>query len=207
MGQHEANTTQQATTAGGAAARTDFASQFTASFRVLWLIAAGVTSDASRADDVVQDAALIAMEKYDQFSPGSSFTAWMGQMVRFVALNEMRKNRKRRTTSVDPATMDESAAGANPSDGEFRLTPRGQIPAGQNAFDDRVLRSLEAIGEVARACLLLRTVEGLEYSEIAKVLEIPEGTAMSHVHRARQFLRERLADLAPTAASRRGEPA
>jgi DNA-directed RNA polymerase specialized sigma24 family protein len=43
--------------------------------------------------------------------------------------------------------------------------------------------------------LLLRTIEQMEYSEISKVLQIPEGTAMSHVHRARQHLRERLADL------------
>jgi RNA polymerase sigma-70 factor (ECF subfamily) len=51
------------------------------------------------------------------------------------------------------------------------------------------------VGEVARACLLLRTLEGLEYAEISRLLEIPEGTAMSHVHRTRRYLRDRLADV------------
>ena len=52
---------------------------------------------------------------------------------------------------------------------------------------------LEALGEVPRACLLLSTLRELSYGEIAALLTIPEGTAMSHVHRARLVLRERLA--------------
>jgi len=50
----------------------------------------------------------------------------------------------------------------------------------------------------------------MEYSEISKVLQIPEGTAMSHVHRARQHLRERLADKypnMPSSASAQERPA
>src|SRR5262249_7753011 len=51
----------------------EFAAQFNASFRVLWLIAAGITGDAALAEDVVQEAALVAMSKMDQFQPGTSF--------------------------------------------------------------------------------------------------------------------------------------
>jgi RNA polymerase sigma-70 factor (ECF subfamily) len=57
------------------------------------------------------------------------------------------------------------------------------------------MRALRGVSEVARACLLLRTLEGMPYARISELLQIPEGTAMSHVHRTRQFLRERLADL------------
>ena len=57
---------------------------------------------------------------------------------------------------------------------------------------DAVLRSLAALEENARACLLMRTVLGLSYAEIARTLSIPEGTAMSHVHRARKAMRDQL---------------
>jgi DNA-directed RNA polymerase specialized sigma24 family protein len=40
--------------------------------------------------------------------------------------------------------------------------------------------------------LLLRTVEKLSYAEIAALMDMPEGTAMSHVHRSKMALRERL---------------
>jgi RNA polymerase sigma-70 factor (ECF subfamily) len=54
------------------------------------------------------------------------------------------------------------------------------------------MHALEQVGDVARACLLLRTIESLDYRQIAQLLEIPEGTAMSHVHRARRLLRGQL---------------
>ena len=45
---------------------------------------------------------------------------------------------------------------------------------------------------MARASFLLRSLRGLPYSEIAVLLDIPEGTAMSHVHRSRARMRQRL---------------
>ena len=60
----------------------------------------------------------------------------------------------------------------------------------------RRLAALEELSEEARCCLLLRIVEDLAYSEIAQLLAIPEGTAMSHVHRAKATLRRRLASRA-----------
>lgn len=66
----------------------------------------------------------------------------------------------------------------------------GQLMADQDAFDDSLTRALGELGEMARACLLLRTIVELTYAEIAEVLGIPEGTAMSHVHRSRRTLRE-----------------
>jgi len=60
-------------------------------------------------------------------------------------------------------------------------------------FDDRVRAALETLPETARQCLLMRTLFDAPYSEIAARLDIPEGTAMSHVHRARRTLREIMA--------------
>ncbi len=173
----------------------DFAERFAESFRKLWLIAVSVTRQPALADDAVQEAAIVALGKRGDFDPATSFVAWVGQIVRYVALNQSRRERKRRGREIDPAMVD---AHAPPESGahEALSTPmsaRGRLPADQPHFDDEVLAALQQVPETARACLLLRTIDGLEYSEIAEVLAIPPGTAMSHVHRARKLMRERLA--------------
>ncbi|MFQ5492056.1 MAG: RNA polymerase sigma factor [Phycisphaerae bacterium] len=183
----------------------EFSAQFDACYRSFWLVAAGVVNNAALADDVVQEAAIIALNKLGEFEPGSNFRAWMGQIVRFVALNHLRKQRQRQAASLDPAIL-EVAVPHSPSSEptpELHLSGRGQLPEGQHHFDDRVVHALGSLSEVARACLLLRTVEGLSYVEVASLLDIPEGTAMSHVHRARRQMRERLAG--PTANDEKGE--
>lgn len=172
-----------------------FAAQFMESYRVLWLIAVALTHDQALADDVVQDAAVIAMKKLNEFTPGSSFSAWMGQMVRFVALNQMRKESKRRgaslTTFEEQGLLGTRDVPAAPT--TMKSAARGAIAEGQHAFDDELMAALAGVGETARACLLLRTLQGLDYSEISQLLKIPAGTAMSHVHRTRHYLRQKLA--------------
>ena len=60
----------------------------------------------------------------------------------------------------------------------------------QGAFDDDMLRGLNQLSVEARSCLLLRVVDGLAYADIAELMSIPEGTAMSHVHRSKKWLRK-----------------
>jgi RNA polymerase sigma-70 factor (ECF subfamily) len=186
----------------------DFARLFQASFRKLWCIAAGIVGNAATAEDVVQEAALVALDKFEQFrqqdppaadvQDGAAgdelleFAAWMSQIVRYVALNQYRKDRRHRAASLSEGHGNGLARPA-PASPPLQLTALGQLPDDQETFDDRVMRALQQVGEVARACLLLRTIELLDYKQIARLLEIPEGTAMSHVHRARRLLRRELA--------------
>jgi RNA polymerase sigma-70 factor (ECF subfamily) len=172
-----------------------FAEAFTESSRTLWCIAAGVLGNRDAADDVLQDAAMIALNKLEQFDPDTSFTAWTGRIVRYVALNHARRRQRTRATAMDPVTLDavtpnRDGAVTSAADG------RGQLLPDQECFDDDVLNALGGLEEIARACLLLRTVLELPYREIALALDIPEGTAMSHVHRSRRVMRERLRDRA-----------
>src|SRR3954467_15209881 len=69
----------------------EFAVQFQSSWKPLWCIATAVVADRTLADDVLQEAAMVALGKLEQFDPRSNFTAWMGQIVRFVGLNHARR--------------------------------------------------------------------------------------------------------------------
>jgi RNA polymerase sigma-70 factor, ECF subfamily len=77
----------------------------------------------------------------------------------------------------------------------------GELLSNQSAFDDEVLIALKRLNHDARCCLLLRTVQKLSYAEIAEVMQIPEGTAMSHVHRSKNEMRNRLRPSATLAKS------
>jgi RNA polymerase sigma-70 factor (ECF subfamily) len=167
----------------------DFAVEFEAAFRRLWVIAFAITHDRSAAEDVVQEAAVVGLEKRDELRDGTSFVAWMSQIVRFVALNRTRKDKRARPVEPEKLEAVRARSGAK----HAALTKSGNVAAFQEHFDDDVVKGLRDLAPIARACLLLRTVEELEYAEIARLLDVPEGTAMSHVHRARAQMRAALA--------------
>lgn len=174
-----------------------FAERFQDARGTLWCIAAAVTADRAAADDILQEAALIALGKLEQFDPATNFTAWMGKFVRFIALNHARRRKRAATASVDPQSFETLPVNGRmhkaPVDRMPSLTGHGQLAAESEAFDDRVLGALRTLEETARACLLLRTLRDMTYRDIALALNIAEGTAMSHVHRARTAMRERMA--------------
>ena len=170
-----------------------FAAQYCDAYRRLTLVAAGVTGDRESAEDIVQEAAIIAFERITQFTPGTNFAAWMAEIVRRCALNHRRKVRHRRTYAADPAVLGQMNHAAAAMDEPWPIVPgSGAIVADQASFDDQLQSALDQLSEEARSCLLLRTVDNLSYAEISTLMGIPEGTAMSHVHRGKSALRKRL---------------
>lgn len=174
----------------------DFAARFGESWKVLWCAAVAIVRDRTQAQDLVQQAAVVGLENLNDFQPGTSFVSWMVRIVKNLALNEARSRARRRTSASDPATLDQSRF-ARP-DHDDRVTAAaidgtGQVRPGQTEFDDAVMDALKTLDETARACLLMRVVLDLPYRNIALALDIPEGTAASHVHRARAAMRTRLA--------------
>jgi RNA polymerase sigma-70 factor (ECF subfamily) len=186
-------------------AESDFARLYQDNWRVLWCAAVGVLGDRTFAHDVVQQAAVVGLQRLDQFEPSTSFVAWMIQIVRNIALNESRKRGRRRTGSVDPVSLDAGPSRQRSVDSGAVLTGRGQIAAGSEPFDDNLMRALDDLEETPRGCLLLRIVLDMPYRDISLALNIPEGTAASHVHRARAALRRSLRETA-TPAAKGGTP-
>lgn len=148
------------------------------------LIALAIVGNRAEAEDVTQDAAVTGLNKFraGEFTLGTNFEAWMGQITRFTALNALRYRRN------GPAHLGESAqrlAAAH--------TTCPAVSTTMDAIEDADLRrALEQLPEAPRLCLVLRIVGGLPYSTIAGIVGIPEGTAMSHVHRAQRALRRAL---------------
>lgn len=178
---------------GSALSHEEFARLFRDSYRALWCIAAGVLMDRTQADDTVQEAAIVAMRRLDDFDSRTNFITWCGQIVRYVALNERRRRRRERATH-ERVSREKHAA-------EAHVSPQ---------FKESVYEFTRELDEIPRTCLLLRTVVGMTYAEISTALGVPEGTAMSHVHRSRQFLRARLGKVeseAPTIVDHPRPPA
>lgn len=165
-----------------------YAELYVSSYRTLWCIAGAVIGNRSKAGDVVQEASVIALSKLGEFDPETSFTAWMGQIVRFVALNEGRRGQRERANLNRLASEREV----------------GYTAADLPTMDPRIEAALAELDEMARLCVVLRTVVDMGYKEIAQALGIPEGTAMSHVFRARKVLREKLKGMDP-AGSHEGQ--
>lgn len=164
-----------------------FTDELRRNHRALWYVAMSVVANAADADDVLQEASIVAIRKVDDFAPGSSFRAWMGEIVRNVALNRRRRSKrelKRFGTPVDPERLDLPARAAP----HRPVHEAGALLPTQEALDDSMRSALMQLEPVARACVLLRCIEGLEYEQISQLLAIPKGTAMSHVFRCRRQL-------------------
>ena len=144
------------------------------------------------ADDVVQRAALVAMERLDRFEPGTNFRAWMAAIVRGVARNHRRgrsrrERRHREAAGLRPEAghVGEGASGRSPRVFRTERAVHVDIPA---TFGDRLRSAVESLGPQQAACLLLRVVHEHTYDEIAVMLGVPVATARSHVFRARAKL-------------------
>lgn len=146
-----------------------------------------VVANAADADDVLQESAIIGIRKLGTFTPGTSFTAWMGEVVRNVALNRRREGRRRVLRFGEVADADQLKAAA-PDGSSPTISRAGVLLPDQAALDDTILAALAQLDPITRACILLRCIEGLEYAEISSLLGIPKGTALSCVFRGRRAL-------------------
>jgi RNA polymerase sigma factor (sigma-70 family) len=130
------------------------------------------------AEDVVQQAYLRAFRFFRDFRGGDA-QAWLLTIVRNTCYTFLRKN----------CPQDLTTAFSEATDGERHnaLDPEALI---LQTVDSRLLReALEELPLNAREVLVLREFEGLCYREIAEVANIPIGTVMSSIHRARERLR------------------
>ena len=148
-----------------------------------------LTGDAADAEDVVQEASLRAYRAIATFG-GRNARAWVLTIVRHTAFSWLAKNRRRTLVAVDDleaveraqALPGRSGADANPA------TPEAELIAKADAA--RLEGAIAALPLPFRETLVLRDIQGLDYREIAEVTQVPVGTVMSRLARARRRLIE-----------------
>lgn len=131
--------------------------------------------DREDGDDLVQTACIKALSKSEQFTPGTRLDSWMFRIVQTTFLDD-RRRAARRGPVHDPDTEVLSDAGLGAASAEDRLTLA------------RVRTEIAALPPDQRAVIALVALEGCSYKEAAHILEIPVGTVMSRLSRARARL-------------------
>ncbi len=136
--------------------------------------------DAALADDLVQEAMLRALDRGAQLADAKRLKAWLCAI-----LANCLKDHYRRARPLEP--LDEDI----PSQGE---TPESASASGQLAARVRAEVGRLPLGQ--RQVVTLVDLEGFSYAEVGEILEVPIGTVMSRLCRAREALRARLIDFA-----------
>lgn len=166
----------------------DLLSQVEPMIPALRRYARGLLRDAEAADDIVQDCLERVVLNWSRRREADP-RPWVFSILHNLAVNRLRQN-ARRAGSV-PLEDAPDSAGAHAATQEDTL------------YGQDVMAAVERLPPDYRSILLLISVEDLSYAEAAKVLEIPLGTVMSRLSRAREQLRMML-DAKPTAATTGG---
>lgn len=145
-----------------------------------------LTGETSRADDLVQDTLARAWEKRRLWRAGTDLRAWLFTVMHNVFVNQRAlAGREARNVSLD----DEGGVGD-----VWQLSVR---PAQQASVElAELLQQVARLPDEQREVLVLAAIEEMKYEEIAAVLDVPVGTVMSRLSRAREKLR-RFSDGAP----------
>ncbi|QPM92181.1 RNA polymerase sigma factor [Pseudooceanicola algae] len=148
--------------------------------------ARSLTRSEVEADDLVQDACLRALSRSDQWDPAQPLDRWVFRIMRNLWISEMRKRTVRMGQGHVPAEETEELI---------------SLSTGEDAIMAAQLnRQIAALPEGLSAILLCVTVEGYSYAEAAQLFDIPQGTVMSRIHRARKTLAAQIS--APAGADR-----
>ena len=158
--------------------RRRFGDQLIAVLPRLRRFARGLTRGAVEADDLVQAACERALARRHQFQEGTQFDSWMFRIVQTIWIDQIRSREVRK----EDANSAEDRLGSD--------EPVRRVEARLALAEVR--RAVEHLSPDQRAALLLVTVDGLSYREAAEVAQVPVGTIMSRLARARIALQLQL---------------
>lgn len=133
------------------------------------------------AEDVTQEAFLAAWRALPEFRGDCRLSTWLYRLVSNAAIDCLRREKKHRDTGdVDDLELPDGG-------------PSPQEQAERSDTRDAVRRALDRLSPEHRQVLLLRFMQELDYGEIARALNVSEGTVKSRINRAKSKLREVLA--------------
>lgn len=164
----------------------------------LYRFALRLAGEPDQAEDLVQETVLRAWKSFEKYEPGTRARSWLFTICRNVFLRQ-RERGQRHADIVEREAPRSDPGGTvdviNPLWVDLRDTdPEGRFFA--RIVDDAVLRAIDDLPEEYRTAVVLSDVEGLDYREIAEVMEVPVGTVKSRLFRGRRRLQKGLYDYA-----------
>ena len=145
---------------------------FDAHWPRVWRIAASVTGSRTVAEDAAQEAMIRAFARLEEFDRDRDFAPWVGRIAARCAVDAVRRR---------PV-----------------IAPLGDLPEQSSLVlslpDEEILAAVAALGDDRRAVVALRYWAGLSVSEIAGVLDVPNGTVASRLWRAIDELRSHVVE-------------
>lgn len=147
--------------------------------KLAYRVALGVLRNPAEAEDVAQEAMLRAYRNFHRLRNQERFRAWLVRTAWRLSLDRIRAaGRRERREQAAVAHYAESAVVEN--------------VATAREFERHLAAALDALPEKLRIAMVLAAIEGYNTREVAKLLEIPEGTVKSRLHLARKQLTDSL---------------
>jgi len=150
--------------------------------RAAYAVALAVLGRPADAEDVAQEAFVVAIERLDRCRDPDRFSGWLLEIVRTRALNAGTRRARRDTSAADVEDL-----GAHPG-----------LPT-DSALRRRLLDALATLTVAQREVVLLHDLDGWTHAEIAEALNLSEVNCRQHLFTARRALRRQLAALEPEA--------
>src|SRR3989454_4485088 len=132
--------------------------------------------------DLSQEAWVKGWQRLKQFQGESSFVTWMTRIVINLCLDQLRKQKRHRTESIE--LMEEESGGVERQMPVVQVNPTEGLERGE--IRQRIDKALGQLSYEHRTVLILHEFEQLEYKEIAKRMECSIGTVMSRLFYARR---------------------
>jgi RNA polymerase sigma-70 factor, ECF subfamily len=144
-----------------------------------------ITGNREKAMDLMQDAIVTALSKKHLYKEESHFKSWIFRILKNTYLNNIKREQIRKETYLSDISKE------NEETPSFLMSSANSI----EEMNDPLLKEkmscvLETMPLEYKDAIILKEIEGLSYEETARQLEIPVGTVMSRLHRARNYLKK-----------------
>jgi RNA polymerase sigma-70 factor, ECF subfamily len=176
----------------GSAPPANFEALFAAVINSAFGVALRYTRNRADAEDLVQEAALLAYRAFDSFESGTNFRAWFLKILTNCYYSRRRREKCRPATSDLDDTPDLYLYAHS---GEAGFPTQGPDPAAtllDKLGTEPIMEAIDRLPEEYRVVCTLYFMDDLSYEDTARVLECPVGTVRSRLHRGRRMLQKAL---------------
>lgn len=146
--------------------------------RLAFRVAFAVLRQREEAEDVAQETALRAYREFGRMRNPKGLEAWVVRSAWRLAIDRQRSSRRRERREQRAASFDRC------------LTAEDLAASGE--FERAIYSALDELPEKLRAVVALAAIQGYDMAEVARLLNVPEGTVKSRLHAARKRLAEKM---------------